>query len=56
MEEELEKQHYLLNFQKNIIVYIFSSRKKFNMDYIPSCNDYSELIALLNDLIDINIV
>ena len=25
------------------------------MDYIPSCNDYSELIALLNDRFDIKL-
>ena len=35
----------------------FSSliKKYFNMDYIPSCNDYLELIALLNDRIDIKL-
>lgn len=60
---EFPKKHnclYLLAQEKNMTLNIkeFSSliKEYFNMDYIPSCNDYSELIALLNDLIDINIV
>lgn len=50
---------YFLAQEKNMTLNIkeFSSliKEYFNMDYIPSCNDYSELIALLNDRIDIKL-
>ena len=50
---------YFLAQEKNMTLNIkeFSSliKEYFNMDYIHSCNDYSELIALLNDRIDIKL-
>lgn len=59
---EFSKKHnclYFLAQEKNMALNIkeFSSliKEYFNMDYIPSCNDYSELIALLNDRIDIKL-
>ena len=39
----------------NIKEFSFLIKQYFEVDYISSCNDYSELIALLNDRIDIKL-